>query len=278
LQGTARHFVNRVDEKSTGVSIKKNVETRLTIVAMPTVLLEYILLTVLLLVVVNAFVRSFWEKRQLLQIFGQYAPPEVVAAVSGQPREISLAGEEKEMTVLFSDIKNFTGISEQLDPGQLTEMLNAYFSAMTDILHRHGATIDKYMGDAIMAFWGAPVAQPDHARRALAAAIEIQAALVGLRREFRNKGWPEFWVGIGINTGVMRVGNLGSKFRVSYTVIGEPVNLAFHLERFTRSLNTPIIVSESTRRAAPEMSFRDLGPVEVKGRHDAVRIYEPVMS
>ena len=281
FRSTSCHVIDKDDEKSTGGSpIKKQSETQLTIITMMTdTLLQYLLLAVLLLVVVNAIVRSFGEnraKQRLLHLLGQYAPPEVVASLSRQPQEIPLKGEARELTVLFSDIKNFTAISEQMDPAQLTEMLSAYFSAMTDILHHHGATLDKYMGDAIMAFWGAPMTQPDHAKRALMAALDIQKGLVDLRREFKLKDWPELWVGIGINTGVVRVGNLGSKYRVNYTVIGEPVNLAFHLERLTRTYNTSIIVSESTRREVQEMFFRELGLVEMKGKQGAIRIYEPI--
>ena len=240
--------------------------------------LGYALLAVLLLVVANALVRSFLEARarqRLLHLFGQYAPPQVVESLDKRPK--SPRGEARELTVLFADIKNFTAISEQMEAGLLMELLNAYFLVVTDILHRHGATLDKYMGDGVMAFWGASSSQPDHAQRAVVSAIDIQKALVDLRREFRAKGWPEITVGIGINTGVMQVGYLGSRLRLSYTVIGDAINLAFRLERLTRNYDAPIIVSESTRRAFPEMSFRELGLVEIKGKPDATRIYEPIV-
>jgi adenylate cyclase len=241
--------------------------------------MEYQLLTILMLFVVNVLVSYFIEtrdKQQLIAIFGQYVPRELVNRMSAHPDKISLAGEARELTVLFCDIKGFTEISEKLDPRQLAAFLNAYFTGMTRILYKHGATIDKYMGDAIMAFWGAPLPQVDHARHAVSAALEMQAALIPLAEEFTSRGWPVIELGIGINTGVMNVGNMGSEYRVAYTVVGDAVNLGSRLEHLTRKYQVRIIVSEATRRASDDFLFRELDQVKVKGKEKITRIYEPI--
>jgi adenylate cyclase len=241
--------------------------------------MEYTLLTILILYVVNVLASYFSEtqsRQRLVGIFGHYVPPEVVEALMKDPRGYSLEGESREMSVFFSDIKNFSTISEHLDPRQLARMLNTYFTAMTDILHRHGATIDKYIGDAIMAFWGAPLAQPDHAARAVQAAMAMQEGLVRLRALFREQGWPELDIGVGINTGVMNVGNMGSRYRVSYTVVGDAVNLCSRIEHLTRVYHAPILVSESTMKAVPEVLFKEVDHVRVKGKGLPTRIFEPL--
>jgi len=242
---------------------------------------EYTLLTILILFAVNVLASYFAEthaKQKLLSVFGQYVPREVVDSISQQPEGFSLEGEARELTVFFCDIMNFSRISELLDPRQLAKMLNTYFTEMTRILHRHGATIDKYIGDAIMAFWGAPLPLPDHAARALRAGIEMQQALERLREDFSKRGWPQINVGIGINTGVMNVGNMGSQFRIAYTVVGDAVNLGARIEHLTRSYAARIIVSEATRNAIPDVMFRELDHVRVKGKGSATRIYEPLCA
>lgn len=215
-------------------------------------------------------------KRQLAKLFGQYIPPELVEEMDKAPAEVSLAGESREMTVLFSDVRGFTGISEDLEPSELTRLMNAFLTPMTRIIHQHRGTIDKYMGDAIMAFWGAPLADPDHARHALHAAWEMQRTMRALQPEFRDQGWPPLEVGIGLNSGTMNVGNMGSEFRMAYTALGDAVNLGSRLEGLTRTYGVDIIVSESTRHAVPEFEFRELDVVRVKGKDHPVAIYEPV--
>ncbi len=241
--------------------------------------MEYQLLTILMLFVVNVLVSYFIETRdrqQLISIFGQYVPRELVNKMCAHPDKISLAGEARELTVLFCDIKGFTEISEKLDPRQLAAFLNAYFTGMTRILYKHGATIDKYMGDAIMAFWGAPLPQAGHAMHAVSAALEMQAALIPLAEEFTKRGWPVIELGIGINTGVMNVGNMGSEYRVAYTVVGDAVNLGSRLEHLTRKYQVRVIVSEATRVASDDFLFRELDQVKVKGKEKITRIYEPI--
>ena len=241
--------------------------------------LEYTLGTILALFLVNVMASYFAqtrERQRLITIFGQYIPPEVVEEISVNPDRFALHGEARELTVFFSDIKDFSTISEQLEPRQLTQLLNTYFTEMTDILHRHGATIDKYIGDAIMAFWGAPLPVDDHAKRALDAAVDMQEALVELRRDFKELGWPEVESGIGINTGLMNVGNMGSQFRIAYTVVGDAVNLGSRIENLTRTYDSDIIVSETTKNAIPGVLFRELDFVRVKGKGIATRIFEPL--
>ena len=216
------------------------------------------------------------RKRQLAKLFGQYIPPELVEEMDKAPEEISLAGESREMTVLFSDVRGFTGISENLEPSELTRLMNAFLTPMTRIIHQHRGTIDKYMGDAIMAFWGAPLADPDHARHAVHAAWEMQRTMRALQPDFEREGWPPLEVGIGLNSGLMNVGNMGSEFRMAYTALGDAVNLGSRLEGLTRTYGVDMIVSEATREAVPEFEFRELDVVRVKGKDRPVAIHEPL--
>ena len=188
--------------------------------------LEYSLLTILMLFVVHVLISFFSEthkKQQFVEAFAQYVPPQVADRI--------LEGESRELSVMFCDVHNFTGISEQIGPKQLAQLLNTLFTPLTEVLYKHHATIDKYIGDAIMAFWGAPIEDPNHAQHALTAALEMQEVIKKLGPVFKENGWPELTMGIGINTGVMNVGNMGSRYRMAYTVIGDAVNLAARLEQ-----------------------------------------------
>lgn len=196
--------------------------------------------------------------------------------MSESPEVYSLEGENREMTVLFSDVRGFTTISEGMDPKQLTQLMNALLTPLTRVIHKNRGTIDKYMGDAIMSFWGAPLSDSEHARHALYAAIEMMDELKVMQAEFRERGWPEVNIGIGLNTGDMNVGNMGSEFRMAYTVLGDAVNLGSRLEGLTKEYGVNIIVSESTRAAIPEFVFRELDLVKVKGKNEPVAIFEPV--
>jgi adenylate cyclase len=215
-------------------------------------------------------------KRQLANLFGHYIPPELVDEMSKSPEEYSLDGENREMTVLFSDVRGFTTISEGMDPKQLTQLMNALLTPMTRVIHKNRGTIDKYMGDAIMSFWGAPLADSEHARHALYAAMEMMDELKIMQEEFRQRGWPEVNIGIGLNTGNMNVGNMGSEFRMAYTVLGDAVNLGSRLEGLTKNYGVNIIVSESTKSEIPEFLFRELDLVRVKGKNEPVAIFEPI--
>ncbi len=237
------------------------------------------LLLILLLFMLHMSYGFFIEsrgKRQLAHLFGHYIPPELVDEMSASPEEYSLEGENREMTVLFSDVRGFTSISEGMDPKQLTQLMNALLTPMTRVIHKNRGTIDKYMGDAIMSFWGAPLADSEHARHALYAAMEMMQELKLMQEDFRQRGWPEVNIGIGINTGDMNVGNMGSEFRMAYTVLGDAVNLGSRLEGLTKNYGVNIIVSETTRNAIPEFVFRELDLVRVKGKNEPVAIFEPV--
>jgi adenylate cyclase len=194
------------------------------------------------------------------------------------PGAYSLEGESRELTVLFSDVRGFTTISEGLDPTQLTQLMNEYLTPMTHVIHQHRGTIDKYMGDAIMAFWGAPLHDPQHARHALLAGMEMLAKLEALQDHFKAKGWPPIKAGVGLNTGEMTVGNMGSEFRLAYTVMGDAVNLGSRLEGLTKEYGVQIMVSEFTRAAVPDFVYRELDRVRVKGKDRPVAIFEPICA
>lgn len=215
-------------------------------------------------------------KRQITGLFGQYVPPELVDEMAKAPTQYSLAAESRELTVLFSDVRGFTTISEGLPPSDLADLMNQFLTPMTEVIHHSRGTIDKYMGDAIMAFWGAPLHDTEHACHALEAGLEMIAKLDDINAQFRAKGWPNISIGIGLNTGLMNVGNMGSSFRMAYTVIGDAVNLGSRLEGLTKKYGVRLIVSETTKDAVPEYAFRELDRVRVKGKAKPVAIYEPL--
>ena len=216
------------------------------------------------------------SKRQITKLFGQYVPPELAAEMGRNPGHYTMEGQSRDMTVLFSDIRGFTDFSEKLPPAELAEVLNAYLSTMTRIIQQHQGTIDKYIGDAIMAFWNAPVDLADHAARGVATALDMQAALPKLNEEFAARGWPEVKIGVGVNTGRMSVGNMGSEFRMSYTVMGDAVNLGSRLEGITKQYGVGILVTRSTVDADPLHAFMKVDDVRVKGKETPVAIYEPL--
>ncbi|MDH5518595.1 MAG: adenylate/guanylate cyclase domain-containing protein [Gammaproteobacteria bacterium] len=216
------------------------------------------------------------NKRQITRLFGQYVPPELVDELSHYPEELSLDGETREMSVLFSDVRSFTTISENLNPKELTRFINGFLTPMTQIIHHNRGTIDKYMGDAIMAFWGAPLTDEEHARHTLIAGMEMIEEMKTLSAAFREKNWPEIKIGVGINSGPMNVGNMGSEFRMAYTVLGDTVNLGSRLEGLTKTYGVDIIVSEYTKELVPEFEYRFLDKVRVKGKDQPVTIYEPL--
>ncbi|MDD3762839.1 MAG: adenylate/guanylate cyclase domain-containing protein [Nevskiales bacterium] len=216
-------------------------------------------------------------KREISRLFGQYVPPQLVEEMAEHPEAVSMEGESREMSVLFSDVRGFTTISERLDARDLAELMNRLLSAQTRVIQSHRGTIDKYMGDAVMAFWGAPLPDPEHGFRALQAALEMVAAVEALDADLKARGWPQLRVGVGVNTGKMSVGNMGSEFRVAYTVMGDAVNLGSRLEGLTKEYGVSVICSESTRTTAPaDWAFRELDQVRVKGKREPVAIYEPI--
>jgi len=215
-------------------------------------------------------------RRALSALFGQYVPPELVREMASNPRRFGMQAVSRDMTVLFADVRGFTGIAEDLEPPELSLLMNEFLTVMTRVIHRHRGTIDKYMGDAVMAFWGAPVPDPEHARNALRAAFEMNGAMQSLLPRFRKQGWPELGVGIGLNSGQMRVGNMGSEFRIAYTVLGDAVNLGARIESLTREYGVTVAVGQQTREALPDIGFLELDIVRVRGKDRPVAIYEPL--
>ncbi|MDB5798542.1 MAG: adenylate/guanylate cyclase with Chase sensor [Paucimonas sp.] len=215
-------------------------------------------------------------KRQITQRFGQYVPPELVAKMSRDPGSYSMASRKAQLTVLFSDVRGFTTISEGMEPEALAQLMNEYLTEMTLVIRQHHGTLDKYIGDAIVAFWGAPVEDAEHARHGVMTALAMQAALASLNQRFQARGWPPVAIGIGVNTGSMTVGDMGSSIRLAYTVMGDAVNLGARLESKTKEYGVGIMVGPSTMAALPDVVFRELDCVQVKGKNEPTTIYEPL--
>ena len=225
---------------------------------------------------VQHYVLEEREKRKIRNAFGLYLTPEVARLVSDHPELLALGGETRELTVLFSDIRGFTTVSERFqdDPHTLVALLNQFLGRMTDVIFAQDGTLDKYVGDEIMAVWGAPIPQSDHAGRACRGGLEMIADLHRLNEEFKQRGWPPLDIGVGINTGPMVVGNMGSERRLSYTVVGDNVNLGARLEGLNKMYGTHVIASEATIQAAGDLVVRELDLVRVKGKYQGVRIFE----
>jgi adenylate cyclase len=215
------------------------------------------------------------EKRRIKGAFRYYVTESVMEEILRRPEKLALGGEEKELSVLFSDIRGFATISEKLPPGVLVGLLNGYLTRMTEVVFRYDGYLDKYIGDAIMAVYGAPVEREDHALSACRTAVEMIASLKGIQIEWERAGLPKIDIGIGINTGKMVVGNMGSRKRFNYTVVGDNVNLASRLEGLTKRYEAPIIIGEGVyERVKGELLCRELDSVRVKGKEVPTRVYE----
>ncbi len=215
------------------------------------------------------------EQRMVREAMGRYLSPVVSQWVLADPDRLKLGGETREMTVLFSDLRSFTTLAHALHPETLVALLNTYRARMTDVVFRHDGVLAQYAGDAIEAFWNAPMDQADHARRACETALDMVAALEALRPEFERRGWTQLDMGVGINTGSMVVGNMGSKDRLIYTAVGDPVNVASRLEGLSKEYGVRLVVGEATVAAAPrDLVYRFLDLVAVKGRAEPLRCYE----
>lgn len=225
---------------------------------------------------VHGYFAETLAKRRIEGRFGQYVPPEIVDELSRNPGATSMESAERELSILFSDVRSFTSLSEGLDPPTLSALMNEYLTPMTRAIHATRGTVDKYMGDAIMAFWGAPLEDRGHAAHAVQAGLDMQARLEPLNRAFAARGWPQLAVGFGVNTGRVRVGNMGSEIRVAYTVMGDAVNLASRLEGLTKKYGVNMLVGEATREAAPDFVYREIDRVRVKGKDAPVGVYEPL--
>ncbi len=217
------------------------------------------------------------EKRQIRQAFQLYLTKSVMEEMLKDPAKLKLGGDKRVLTVLFSDIRGFTSISERLPPEQLAKLINEYLTPMTNLVFEHGGTLDKYIGDAVMAIYGAPVEQADHALRCCQTAVAMVRELAKLQERWRMEGrdWPLIEIGIGINSGPMVVGNMGADQRFDYTVLGDNVNLASRLEGTNKEYQSRIIINESTRALCDgRLAVRELGAVRVKGKREPVRIFE----
>jgi adenylate cyclase len=238
------------------------------------------LVMILMLFTLNMAYGFFIEARGarlITGLFGQYVPPELVEKMAENPEQFNMAPRAEELSVLFSDVRGFTTISEALTPEDLSQYINEYLTTMSLVIReRHRGTLDKYIGDAVMAFWGAPVADREHAKNAVLAALGMQSEAKKLNEKFKEKGWPTFKIGIGVNSGVMRVGDMGSQIRKAYTVMGDAVNLGSRLEGITKQYGADIIIGEATKALISGFNCRELDRVRVKGKDEAVAIYQPL--
>ena len=240
--------------------------------------LSYTLLASLIsIVVINAryYLNEMGQKALIRDMFGQYLSPKVVSDLVKDPERLALGGEEREMTAFFSDIAGFSTFSESMKPSELVNVLNEYLTGMCNIIVAAEGTVDKFEGDLIMAFWGAPTVQPDHARLACLAAIDQHKALAELRNKWVAEGRPAINVRMGINTGAMVVGNMGSAQRMNYTIMGDSVNLASRLEGANKAYASDLMISESTYRACEsDVDVRELDTVRVVGKREPVTVYQ----
>jgi adenylate cyclase len=224
--------------------------------------------------VISGYFSESSAKRELAHIFGTYVPPELVDEMLKNPERYSLKAQSAELTVLFCDMRGFTQLSESMTPMEVQTLLNTVLTRLTRVIRAHQGTIDKYMGDCVMAFWGAPMPTPDHARRAMRAAWDMQQAMDDFNREHARSGLAApIRVGIGVNTGVMSVGDMGSDMRRAYTVLGDAVNLAARLQGLSTTYGVPIIAGEAVPGQTGDLLWQELDCVRVKGRHQAERIY-----
>ncbi len=241
--------------------------------------LEFQLLTVGVLYAVYVllmYAAEVRDRKQFTSLLSQYVPPELASAYSRNPDSLGLTGEERELSVLFCDVVGFSAIVEQIEADRIALWLNGFFNLVSRIVVRHEGTIDKYMGDSVMAVWGAPQLSRTHAFDALQAATDICQELSDLNKKFNELGLPPMRIGIGVSTGLATVGTFGSEFRMDYTVIGDTVNVARRLEEQTRKYHVPVVVSDKTADALPDMLFRELDTVVVKGRKQPVTMYQPM--
>lgn len=239
--------------------------------------------TAVLLALVSGVVFNFAtegrKKRYIKRAFSQYLHPTVIEQLVANPERLRLGGEKRELSIFFSDLAGFTGMSERLDPERLILLLNEYLSAMTDIILESGGTIDKYEGDAIIAFWNAPLTQDDHACRAVQTALRCQERLAAMRPDFKVRFGCDLFMRIGINTGPVVVGNLGSAQRFDYSILGDNANVAARLEGVNKEFDTEILISEACRRQLPAgIQVREIARVGVVGRKEPITVFEPLAS
>lgn len=235
-----------------------------------------VVLAIALLNILYGYLFESRKREQLKNMFGQYVPEKHIDEMLKSTGSYALQGESRELSVLFADIRSFTSISENMTAEELVQMLNALFTPMTEIIFKYSGTIDKYVGDLIMAFWGAPLKDKNHAQHAITSALEMQKKLKELRELGKQKNGAEIYMGMGINSGLMNVGDMGSQYRRNYTVLGDAVNLASRVESLTKFYGVDIMVTENTQANQGKFVFRKLDKVRVKGKKSGVAIYEVV--
>ena len=223
-----------------------------------------------------AYRHATGARRQLAALFGQYVPPELVARMALQPGRYSMRSRSAELTVLFADVHGFSGLAEHMPPAELGAMMNLIFSHLTDVIREHRGTLDKYIGDSVMAFWGAPLDDPDHARHAVATAQAMQDRLPALHVEMAARGWPPLEINIGINTGNVVVGDMGSRHRRAYTVMGDAVNLAARVQALCSQFGLGLVIGDTTRRALGNTLCLALGRILVRGRDAPIQVWHPL--
>jgi adenylate cyclase len=227
-----------------------------------------------LAVTFDNMVRGLIERDQVRSLLGKVVSPAVAAELLS--RKIELGGEEREISILFSDIRGFTSLAEVHSPSTTLTMLNTYLSEMSALVDENKGVVDKYIGDAVMALFGAPIRNPDDPQHAIAAALAMVKALPALNEVFSAQGWPPLEIGIGVHTGNVVAGNIGSSSRLNYTVLGDNVNLASRLESLCKKYQVAVIASDATMRRCPLVAFRELDLVRVKGKQQAVGVYQAV--
>lgn len=241
--------------------------------------LVILLLLILLITIVNmtyGFLKEGMNRRAIKVMFDQYVPPAHIDAMLDDPDNYNFEGESKELSVLFSDIRGFTSISEALSASELKTFLNDFFTPITGIIFENNGTIDKYVGDMVMAFWGAPLNDPDHRKHSVLAALKMLEKTEELKAQFVERGLPEVNIGVGINSGFMNVGDMGSTYRRSYTVLGDAVNLGSRLESITKFYGVKLLIGEETHDHIEGFLCRLIDKVQVKGKEQPIRIYEPL--
>lgn len=237
----------------------------------------FLIITISTIFTLHRLLKEHKERQHIHDMFGEYVPVGHIDRMLADKKNINMDGERREMTVLFSDIRSFTAISEHLSTQQLKQFLNLYLTPITAIIFNRQGTIDKYIGDLVMAFWGAPLNDPNHAEHAVLAALEMRNKTESMQEAFQALGLKQtVAAGIGIHSGEMNVGDMGSTYRRAYTVLGDAVNLGSRLESLTKQYGLNILVSEDTKKQCPNIYFRQIDHARVKGRQEPVRIYEPM--
>jgi adenylate cyclase len=239
-------------------------------------------LMLLVLLTAGHFIRSALAARRqrdrVQQMFALYVPPDLVKSLVAHPELAGIGGETRRLTVMFCDLRGFTTLSSQLTPAEITAVLNRYFTCMTDAIFAHGGTVDKFIGDAVMAFWGAPLPDEQQEHHALLASQAMRASLAELNTELSAEGHPPLRLGIGLHSGEALVGNMGSASRLSYTAIGDTVNVASRLEGANKAFGTEIMLSADTAKGAGEEGLRPLGAIRVKGRPTPLEVFTPCVD